>query len=74
VALLERVRGRPVEVRHGPPRAGDVRDSLAALERARDALGYAVEVGVEEGLRRTWEWWVREGAARHLPAGSVAAG
>jgi UDP-glucose 4-epimerase len=74
VTLLERVSGRPIEVRHGPPRAGDVRDSLAALARARDSLGYEVQVGVEEGLRRTWEWWVREGAARHLPAGSAAAG
>ncbi|MDF1504471.1 NAD-dependent epimerase/dehydratase family protein [Roseisolibacter sp. H3M3-2] len=72
VALLERVSGRPIEVRHGPPRVGDVRDSLASLERARGALGYDVAVGVEEGLRRTWEWWLREGAARHLPAGTGA--
>ena len=74
VALMERVSGRRIEVRHGPPRAGDVRDSLASLERARESLGYAVEVGVEDGLRRTWEWWVGEGAARYLPAGTAAGG
>ena len=43
--------------RHEPSRAGDVRDSLADLTRARELLGYEPRVSLEDGLRRTFEWW-----------------
>jgi UDP-glucose 4-epimerase len=72
VRMLERVSGRPIAVSHAAPRPGDVRDSLASLERAGATLGYAPAVSVEEGLARTWAWWSEEGAQRFLPA--VAAG
>jgi nucleoside-diphosphate-sugar epimerase len=35
------------------PREGDVRHSLADIERARDILGYEPKVGFDEGLKRT---------------------
>jgi UDP-glucose 4-epimerase len=38
-------------------RVGDVRHSLADITRARDLLGYEPRVGLEEGLRKTLEWW-----------------
>jgi len=41
---------------YGPPRPGDVRDSLASLDRIRERLGYEVRVPLREGLRRTAEW------------------
>jgi UDP-glucose 4-epimerase len=47
---------------HIEGRAGDVRDSLADLTRARHLLGYEPHVGLEEGLRRTIAWY-REHAA-----------
>ncbi|HUR63216.1 MAG TPA: SDR family oxidoreductase [Candidatus Thermoplasmatota archaeon] len=50
----------PIE--HGPPRPGDVHDSQASLERARDLLGYRPAVALPEGLRRTVAWF-RENAA-----------
>ncbi len=37
-------------------RSGDVDMSLADVSAAREAFGYEVEVGFEEGLRRTVEW------------------
>ncbi len=46
----------PVDAVHGPAREGDVRDSLACLERARERLGYEVTVPLDEGLQRTVEW------------------
>ena len=46
----------PVDAIHGPARKGDVRDSLASLERARERLGYEVTVPLDEGLRRTVDW------------------
>lgn len=42
---------------YGPPRAGDIRDSLADVTAAREAFGYRPLVGFEEGLRRTVAWY-----------------
>jgi nucleoside-diphosphate-sugar epimerase len=56
--LWDRVRalvGTDVDARHEPSRTGDVRDSLASLDRARALLGYEPVVGVGEGLRRLVE-------------------
>jgi len=46
-----------VTARYEPPRAGDVRDSLADLTRARSLLGYEPRVSLDEGLRFTFDWW-----------------
>ncbi|HTU99891.1 MAG TPA: SDR family oxidoreductase [Luteitalea sp.] len=56
--------GAQVEPVYGPTRAGDVRDSLADITRARDLLGYAPSVSLEEGLRATVAWY----AATQQPA------
>ena len=61
LALVERVTERSVHVETRPPRQGDVRDSLASLERAQEVLGYMPTVDLVEGLRLTWEW-MRNGA------------
>jgi nucleoside-diphosphate-sugar epimerase len=45
---------RPI---YGPPRTGDIRNSLADISAAREAFGYRVAVSFEEGLRRTVEWY-----------------
>jgi UDP-glucose 4-epimerase len=55
---VEAVTGRTVAREHLAPRAGDVRDSQASLERAGRVLGYTPAVGLEEGLRRTWDWFL----------------
>jgi len=44
------------EVRHGPPRPGDVRDSLADVGAARERIGYEPTVGMEEGLAEYMAW------------------
>jgi UDP-glucose 4-epimerase len=46
-----------VEPEYRDPRAGDVRDSLADITRAREMLGYEPRVGLEDGLRLTIDWW-----------------
>ena len=48
--------------RHGPPRPGDVRDSLADITRAKTELDYRPSVDLREGLRITAEYY-REGSA-----------
>lgn len=45
---------------YGPDRAGDVRDSLADISAAREAMGYVPRIGFEEGLRRTVAWYREE--------------
>jgi nucleoside-diphosphate-sugar epimerase len=50
---LEAVLGRPLPRRHAPPRAGDVRDTLADITRARTGLGYQPALSFSEGLQRT---------------------
>jgi UDP-glucose 4-epimerase len=47
-------KGKPT---YGAPRAGDIHDSLADIERARELLGYEPTVDFREGLRRTVEWY-----------------
>jgi nucleoside-diphosphate-sugar epimerase len=50
-AMLGRICDRDVKPSHAEPRAGDIRESLADITRARTELGYEPRVGVEEGLR-----------------------
>jgi UDP-N-acetylglucosamine/UDP-N-acetylgalactosamine 4-epimerase len=61
-ATIRSLVGADVEPVYAPPRPGDVRASLAAMDRAGESLGYAPRIDVEEGLRRTVEWYV----ARHV--------
>lgn len=49
-----------VPIEHGPPRAGDVRHSLADISAARRAFGYEPGVGLEEGLAEYMAWARKE--------------
>jgi UDP-glucose 4-epimerase len=60
VAALNEILGTRIEPVLQPPRAGDVRDSLACLQRIQRVLGYEVTVDFREGLRRTVEWFERQ--------------
>ena len=57
LALLEKITGRRGNAKYAAPREGDIRDSQADIDLARNALGYQPRVAFEEGLRRTWEWF-----------------
>jgi len=63
IAVLEKLAGRQLERQHGPPRAGDVRKTWADIRKAKRLLGYKPPVGLEEGLKRTWQWFERTQAA-----------
>jgi UDP-glucose 4-epimerase len=54
--LLSEVGGLKPKIEHGPPRPGDVRDSLADISAARDAFGFEPKVLLENGLREYIEW------------------
>ena len=53
---LQRIEGVRIEAKHGPPRPGDVRHSMADTTAAVRKLGHAPRVSLEEGLRRTLAW------------------
>lgn len=55
---LKGITGSTLDPVYGSSRAGDVRDSLADITKAQRLLGYTPGVGLEEGLRRTVEWFV----------------
>src|SRR5438094_852337 len=56
VEIIGRIVGRPLAFVRQPPLPGDVRDSLASLERVKRLLGYEPKISLEEGQRRTWKW------------------
>jgi UDP-glucose 4-epimerase len=55
LAMLGRIAGREVKPQYAAARAGDIRDSVADISRARADLGYEPRIGVEEGLTRLLE-------------------
>ena len=46
-----------VEVIHGPERQGDVKHSLASIEKAQRLLSYNPEYSFEAGLKEAVEWY-----------------
>jgi len=54
--LAREVTGCDIPAEYKPSRAGDVRDSLASLERVTRLIGYCPTVDLREGLVRTWHW------------------
>lgn len=54
---LRRLSKVDVEVVYEQQRAGDVKHSLADIERARKVLGYTPKVFAEEGLEKSLEWY-----------------
>ncbi len=57
VNMINEILGKHIEPRFEPDRAGDVKHSLAGIEKARELLGYEVKVDFREGLRRTVEFF-----------------
>ena len=63
--LLKRITGHTnAAIDFEPPRSGDVKHSQADNSRAIECLNYREIVGLEEGLRRTVEWWKSSRFAR----------
>jgi UDP-glucuronate 4-epimerase len=53
--------GKPALIRTLPEQEGDVRQTYAAIDRARDELGYRPQTPFREGMRRYIDWY-RSGA------------
>jgi len=61
---IRAITGVQAEARFLPPRAGDVRASVADLSRARELLGFEPSIDLHEGLRRTVEYFAKSGNSK----------
>jgi UDP-glucose 4-epimerase len=61
--LLQQMEGVSLPSKTAPPRAGDVRHSKADTTAAVRDLGHSPRVTIEEGLKRTLEWYRQAGSA-----------
>lgn len=59
--LLAVLTGHTQTPRYGPPREGDVYRSALDPSQAARLLGWRPRIGLEEGLRRTVEWFQAQG-------------
>jgi CDP-paratose 2-epimerase len=56
--MLEALLGREIPVRYSDWRPGDQRIFVADVRKAEQELGWTPKTGVEEGVRRLYEWVV----------------
>ncbi|WP_055436216.1 SDR family oxidoreductase [Lacinutrix algicola] len=47
------------DVNYGPNRAGDVRDSLADVSKAKKLIGYNPKYKFQDGLKITFDWFIK---------------
>jgi nucleoside-diphosphate-sugar epimerase len=59
---LKKIFGSDVQPAYKEARQGDVRDSQADISKAEKMLGYKPTVGLEDGLRKTVEWYKQANA------------
>ena len=48
--------GHPIKYEIGPRRAGDVQDSWANADKAKEVLGWEAKRGIDEICRDAWKW------------------
>jgi UDP-glucose 4-epimerase len=54
---LTEITGQEVEPRRGPRRPGDARHSYLDCSRIEQDLGWQAQIGLMEGLKRTWAYF-----------------
>jgi UDP-glucose 4-epimerase len=59
VTTFEKVYGRAVPVREGPPRPGDAVGAFANVDKARDVLGWSSSLTLEDGISSALAWGER---------------
>ena len=55
--MLQELMGVDIKPRYAPPRAGDVRNSLAAIGKAKQVIGYEPQILFGDGLRKAIRWY-----------------
>lgn len=55
--ILAGLAGSAIKPSYKPPRAGDVKDSNASVDKAKDFFSYSPEVNFRKGIEDTWNWY-----------------
>jgi len=63
VEMIARLSGYSGQIRWDTSRPDGQPRRMLDVSRARERFGFEAKVGLEEGLRRTIEWWEKEGRA-----------
>ena len=59
VETLETIAGKKFDINYGSPRQGDILRSVLSNDKASEKIGYKVETSLVEGLRRTYQYFVK---------------
>lgn len=57
LSIIEEIAGTKIQKKFSPPRQGDIRYSLASIQKAKSELGYSPQTGLYEGLKKTIDWF-----------------
>ncbi|ACX53048.1 NAD-dependent epimerase/dehydratase [Ammonifex degensii KC4] len=57
--ILSRVGGKELAPIYRSPRPGDIRHSALSPLKAQEKLGWSPRRSLEEGLKATWNWWLK---------------
>jgi len=56
IETLEKVSGKKIKINRKPPRPGDPKELIADISKIKKLLNWEPKVGLEEGLKRTYEY------------------
>lgn len=62
--LMRRATGRELEVKYVDFRAGEVLRTWCEIDKAREGFGFNPTTPLDEGIRKTWEWFLAQSEAR----------
>lgn len=54
--MIEKIAGRKIKIKRLDVARGDVRKTLASIEKAHKDLGYEPKKSMEEGIEEEWNW------------------
>lgn len=46
-------------MKYEPPREGDIFRNYAKIDKVKRLLGFKLRVNLLDGLKETWEWFVK---------------
>ena len=56
LTIIQRIADRPLRINREAPQKGDMRDTYADTTRARQDLGFAPGISLEEGIQAEYRW------------------
>jgi len=57
VEMINEILGKNIKPVYLPPRAGDIKHSLAGIQKAKEILDYCPEIMMHQGLKLTVDWY-----------------